>query len=341
MSKLKDLQNILLKRGIDRIVLFNEENPNPNLVYLTGYNGYGFLIVDNKETYLYVPSMEFEKAKKEAEVKVKLAKKKVSDILKKGKIGFDFKNSSAYALEEIKKKTKADIVDISESFEEMREVKDEEEINKIAKACEIGDRIFERFVLNFREFNTENEAKAFLVKETIEEGCTVAFPPIVASGKNASIPHYEQGSEIKKGFCIVDFGVKYKGYCSDMTRTIYYGEPSGKEIKIYENLLEIQERVLEIIKEGVIAKNIDQFVRKRIGKKFIHSLGHGIGIEAHEKPWLSMKSNGELKENIVITIEPGVYEKGKYGIRIEDAAVVKKGKAERLTRFRKELIIIN
>src|SRR3989344_9167859 len=150
MSKLKDLQNILLKRGIDRIVLFNEENPNPNLVYLTGYNGYGFLIVDNKETYLYVPSMEFEKAKKEAEVKVKLAKKKVSDILKKGKIGFDFKNSSAYALEEIKKKTKADIVDISESFEEMREVKDEEEINKIAKACEIGDRIFERFVLNFR-----------------------------------------------------------------------------------------------------------------------------------------------------------------------------------------------
>jgi len=240
--------------------------------------------------------------------------------------------------------------DISKICNNIRKQKTEQEISIIRKACSITDNILADFARKLGKFRDEKQAAMFLRERIVEKGCEPSFEPIVASSANSSMPHHEplkmdKASQIKKGFCVVDFGVKYKGYCTDITRTFYIGNPSKKEIDDYYFVLMCQEKALRMIKPGVKFSAISNDIEndfKRYGSKQLHSLGHGIGIEIHESPIISAKSKDFVQKGMVIAIEPGLYFAGKYGIRIEDDVLIdSNGNAKFLTHFSKKLTIIN
>ena len=155
--------------------------------------------------------------------------------------------------------------------------------------------------------------------------------------------HDTEAGKLKKGFCVIDFGVRYKNYCTDTTRTIYIGKPAKEDVRLYNFLLKIQKDAVKMVKSSIKCSSLNKFVLsslKNYKKYFIHGLGHGIGINIHEKPDLTEKSKDRIMENMIFTIEPGIYLKNK-GIRIEDSILFKNKKAIVLTRAIKELITIS
>lgn len=220
------------------------------------------------------------------------------------------------------------------------------EINNIKKACSIIDKILLQLAEELRKklFKTEKDISRFIIKKIKENNCKLAFKPIAAIGKNAAeIHHKASDTEIKKGFLVIDLGAKYKGYCSDCTRTFCIGKPSRKEKEIYNLIKDAQLTAFNHVKAGVYAADIDLIARAYLWKyykNFKHSTGHGIGKKVHQAPNLRPRGRFKLKENDVVTVEPGLYFKNKFGVRIEDIILVKKNNAEILTRFSKKLIII-
>jgi Xaa-Pro aminopeptidase len=213
----------------------------------------------------------------------------------------------------------------------------------IKKACEITDKIFKKLIKYIKIFSTEVDIEKFLEEEAKSYNCKLAFKPVIAIGKNAAeIHHIPNKTKLKNGFLVLDIGVKYKGYCSDMTRTIYLGKPTEKEKKLYNLVLNAQLTALKEAKPGVHASDVDAIARsvlQKYLKNFVHGLGHGVGRKIHQKPYLSPNSKDILKKNQVITIEPGLYFKNKLGIRIEDTIIVNQ-KIKILTKTKKELIVI-
>lgn len=218
--------------------------------------------------------------------------------------------------------------------------------NSIKKACKVNDEIFSLILKNIKNktLKTEKNIDNFIRRQTRKRKLKIAFPPVVAIGKNAAEMHHKsKKTQLKKGFLVLDFGVKVNGYCSDMTRTIYIGKASAKEKQIYNKLLSIQKSAVNKIKQGAECFEIDYFVRKRLGdmrEHFVHSLGHGVGKKIHEKPNLSPKTSAKLKKGEIVTVEPGIYIKGKLGMRIEDSILVGK-KPIVLTKSTKKLIELN
>jgi Xaa-Pro aminopeptidase len=265
--------------------------------------------------------MEYERAKKSWIRDIKIEKMK--DFIKKRKtqkIGIDMNNLNAASFMKIKKMFRC--VDVSKEIEAARSIKTGHEVKNIKKACSLTKNIFKK--INTKN-KTETELKNFINFEIGKVG-EQAFPTIVSSGKNIKIPHHTpENTKIKKPF-LIDMGVRYNGYCSDITRTF------GSE---YENELEkIIICVEEMLLPGTETKKLDAFVRKQMGKNskhFITSLGHGLGIEVHEKPWISVNSTDILKPGMVLTIEPGIYVKN--GIRIENDYLITKKGFEKLTNF--------
>lgn len=219
-------------------------------------------------------------------------------------------------------------------------------LESIRKACRINDDIFSLIIKSIKDkiIKTEKDIDCLIRKEARKSRMKIAFPPVVATASNAAkIHHKPKKAKLKKGFLVMDFGLKCNGFCSDMTRTVYIGKASIKEREIYSKVLSIQKSAVKKSKPGAECFDIDCFVRKRLGKlrkNFLHSLGHGVGKKIHELPNLSPKTCDILKKGDIITIEPGIYEKGKFGIRIEDTILVKKN-PEVLTKSAKRLIEIN
>ena len=216
-------------------------------------------------------------------------------------------------------------------------------VENIRQACKITDQIFSSLVKNIKKFKTEKDVEQFILTEIKKRNLKPSFPPIVAAKRNASTPHHIPTNKKLEGFVVIDMGVRYKGYCSDMTRTLYFGHPNKKEVEIYNLLLHSQLKSIENLNKFKTYKELCEETRKILGKYnkyFIHSLGHGVGKKIHQLPKVSHKSKHKIKQGEVITIEPGIYVKNKYGIRIEDTLVVKK-KPEILTKSTKDLIIIS
>ena len=216
------------------------------------------------------------------------------------------------------------------------------EIENIKRACEISCNILRKCLSNFN-FNTEKDVAKYLRKKTKEKNCKLAFPPLIVSGKNFLEIHHKSNNTKLKGFVIVDFGVKYEGYCSDITRMLYKGDPNREESKLFELVKEVQRNAFKNLRIGIDYCDIDLKARNNFGrykKYFEHSLGHGIGKKIHQEPWINFKSKNVVKENDVVTIEPGIYSKS-FGIRIEDTVLITKNEAEILTPMSKELIILN
>lgn len=342
---MKYIQSELEKRGLDCAIFMTNEEPNPNLFYFTKYKGAGFLVIPVKgKAVLHIPNRDLSEAKLVKNVVLSYGKKLSESLSSLGintkKIGIDFVNTSVTDFNILRDRFSCELFDLTDFMNDLRAVKDKNEINEIKKACRITDKIMEKFVNNFSKFKTEDEAAAFLVYEARKQSDGVSFEPIVASGANAAVPHHTPSGRINKGFCVVDFGIKYDGYCSDVTRTFYFGKPTSEEEKIYYDLLREQERAISLVKPGVVIGDLCVEAEKKLKQKLIHSLGHGMGIEVHEFPYVSTNSKIVLKEGMVITIEPGEYIEGKYGIRIEDDILVTKNGSEVLSKFTKKLIII-
>ncbi|WP_461866338.1 aminopeptidase P family protein [Thermococcus sp.] len=230
---------------------------------------------------------------------------------------------------------------------ELRVIKSHEEIKLLKKAAEIVDKVFYTLLEEKIEGRSEKELAAwieYLIKSLGADG--ISFEPIVASGPNGANPHHRPTDrKIKRGDVIVfDYGAKWKGYCSDITRTVVIGEPSEEVKSAYETVKEAQERAFQTVRGGIAAGDVDRAAREYIekagyGKYFTHRTGHGLGLDVHEEPYISPGNSTILREGMVFTIEPGIYLPGKFGIRIEDDVFVKK-RGIRLTEAKRELMCI-
>lgn len=355
--KIKEFTAVLEKKKCSFALLYNSDSAkyNPNMFYFSGYSGLGALIIPkNKQPFLIAPEMEYLRAKKSAVGKAYPMEKKrffesIYSIIKKhrlstGRIAIDRNNFTLNSYRHFKKSFKnSKPSDIFQDCLRLRELKTNREQQLIKKSCSYTDRIFKKMISQFREFRTESEAAAFLEHEAKRNGLEPSFSAIVASGSNSSMPHHTpENIKLKRGFCVIDFGVKYKGYCSDMTRTIFIGKPNEKEKDIYNFLLNIQQNVINEIKINKKCSELYNFVIKNLGKyqkNFTHGLGHGVGVEIHELPNLSLNSKDKIQNGIAFTIEPGIYFPKRFGIRIEDT-ILFKNKPIVLTKTEKDLLII-
>lgn len=216
-------------------------------------------------------------------------------------------------------------------------------IKYVKMACEMSCKILKECIDNFYLFKTEKDVADWLRDKAKQTNYKLAFNPLIVSGNNFLEIHHKPDKTKLRKFVIVDFGVKYKGYCSDVTRMIYIGKPSREELGLYKLVRNVQEYALNKLVIGSDYCDADLKARIKFGeykKYFEHSLGHGIGKKIHKKPLINFRSKYIVKENDVVTIEPGIYTK-KFGMRIEDTILIKKNKVEILTPLSKELIILD
>ena len=324
-------------------------------LYLTGFHStFGYVLTDKSGTVFYTDMRYFEAAEeklKGTEIKVLPYKSiTVYDIIKPyKKIALALDKITANEYIQFKQKG-FEVCDSTPAFNSAMLVKTAAEIENIRTACKITDKAFTQLLSTIKEGQTESEVAAqleYLMRKFGASG--TSFDTIVAFGKNSSVPHHETGNtKLKFGDVIlIDFGCKANGYCSDCTRTFLFGDDGKKEEfkKKYQIVLEAQKLVKEKVKEGFTGSRADAVAREHLKKygldgNFTHSLGHGIGINIHEAPLVSPKSEDILKNGMVFSDEPGVYFKGDFGIRIEDTICLNNGKIESLTNTDINLTIL-
>lgn len=238
--------------------------------------------------------------------------------------------------------------ELSDNISEMRTVKTADEIDKIKSAQRIAEKAFDEALNFIKPGVTEREISLCLDEFMLRNGAeALSFETIALGGKNTSMPHGVPSEyTVKSGdFVLMDFGAVYDGYHSDMTRTVCVGKPSEKMEEVYNIVLNAQLKALDTVKAGITGAELDRSAREVIknagyGECFGHSLGHGVGMEIHEFPTASEKSETVLKENMVVTVEPGIYLPEEFGVRIEDFVVVTEKSCENLTKCPKKMIIL-
>jgi len=333
-------------------ILINSSNSkkDPNIKYLSGYSPDFCMLayddISDKKCMFVVPfEINNYNGIKCYPFDLENLRKKLLGFFKRRtikKIGVNNSFISLNELKRLKKLLPGEYVDNSKSFLKKRLRKTKEELEWIGKACKLTDLVFEKMVSLIRKgkLKTERDVFLFIKKQALEYDTEIAFDSVVATSSNAAKPHHISTNKKLNGFTIIDFGLRYKGYCSDCTRTIYVGNPSAKEIENYNLVLNAYNNAMIGLKKGVSLKEADSIARKMLGRWFVHSLGHGLGVEIHELPTLSPKSKYKLEEGIAFTVEPGIYHKDKYGIRIEDTVAFVSSKIKVLTKSKKDLIVI-
>ncbi len=349
----KKLLKFAQKVNCDTLVTFEPEN----LFYLTGFWGEAIgLLEKNGNTTIIAPELEVGRAIEESqdcnvitgERGIGLLSTLISKI-KKNKVCTDCND---YSLMTSLKKSIPKIISSTEPFYNSRIIKDENEIKILKKGSKIIDEMFEICTKKMKVGQKESELQAILMGYAIEQGMfdtgykSTLNPLIIAGGPNGALPHAQVTQrKFKKGdLVVVDLTLRYKGYVSDSTRTFAIGTISKQANEAYEIVKQSQELGLQATKPNANCKDVDSACRKFIeeknyGKYFIHSTGHGIGLEVHEVPTVSYRSETKLKENMAITVEPGIYIPNKFGIRIEDSLIVKQ-KPVIMHKFTKDLVTI-
>lgn len=346
-----------------------------NLLYLTGFKGlsenereaWGLLTKDDfyffTDGRYFYPNL-FLKIK-EAKIILLTSEKNIVYYLKKitgekqiKNIVFEADDLKYSEVEFFKKKIGVNFIPAEKLILKQREIKNEEEIEKIKKACEIAGETLSWLIKQIKLGKKEKEL-AFKMEFFIrEKGYDLAFEPIVAINENSAIAHYNTKNngegKVKQGSVIlIDFGIKFKDFCCDITRMVFY-QPKDEMINIYERLRKIQQQIIDFInkqkrKKDFLLRNIDDFARQIFNQQFKilnitsypHSTGHGVGLQIHELPRVSFNSEDILKPGQVFTIEPGIYLNNLWGMRVEDTILVNKNlEVEVLTKFPKEAIVI-
>lgn len=350
--KIKCLREKMKLLEIDGMIISNPIN----IEYITGVYAEGTLIINDKDNIFITDARYIEDVNSTITISDEINVRDQANISENEYISF-FANCLRVGIEEnyisyskyqnlVRIYRLKEAVETNNLIEKMRTIKDDNEIAKIRRACEITDNCFTHLLEYIKVGMTERQIAFEIEKYFIENGATgLAFDTIVASGENSSKPHaVPTNRKIQSGDNItIDFGAKYKGYCSDMTRTIFVGSVSDEVRNLYNFILEGQLRATNKIKDGVDGKSVARGVQIEYNARnfeLIHALGHGVGLEVHELPYLSYRSSYILKENMVVTNEPGIYVPEKIGIRIEDTILVNKLESEVLTKSSKELIVI-
>ena len=359
MDKLYKFQKIFKKKNLDGFIVTNPVN----IFYLSGFRGISptereaLLIVTPRSAVLICPKLYQAEAWKLQSAKLKIAivdeRNKMSEliakILKGAKtVGFEEGDLKFSEYCHYKKQLKeAKFVPVKNLIEEMRAVKQDEEIKKIEKAQIISQKAFFEIIKTLKINQTEAEIAEKLA-EIIKNlgGQELAFKSIIASGKNASIPHHITGrKKIKSGEVLLfDFGAKYKNYCADLSRTVLVGKVSDDIKNVYSLVQTAQKEAIGKITHGIKSHKPHEhtagiFKKENLHDYFLHGLGHGIGLEVHEAPHLRPLSKNKrstadtLSEGMVFSVEPGLYFPKWGGVRIEDLVTIKTGKAKVLGKL--------
>ena len=354
MEKIESLIN-LIPDEIDAFIVTDFLNRR----YLTNFSSTAGVVLGTREkVYLLVDFRYFEMAQNLVKnVEVVLFTdlfKTIEEIFKRHSVKnviLETQNVSVKQFEEFKLKlSKFNFLKdswLDEKIAVLRSIKTDKEIEKIKKSQEVVDAAFSH-ILNFISIGkTEIEIAKEINRFILDNAQATSFPTIVVSGKNSSLPHGVPSNKKLEAFdfLTMDFGAILDGYCSDMTRTVCVKSVSNFQKELYSIVLKGQELALNEIKAGLVCKDVDKIVRdffKEYGyeKEFGHGLGHGVGLQIHEDPYLNRISETVLKENMVVTIEPGIYLNSKMGLRIEDMVVVKDEMILNLTKSSKEIICV-
>jgi Xaa-Pro aminopeptidase len=351
MSRADRLVELLEERELDSLLVSNLVNVR----YLTGFTGTnGACVVTRSERLFLTDSRYTEQAKRQVgEFELLQASQALLGDLAprlQGRAGFDDAHLSvkAHGLLAEKVSDAVELVPAGGLVERLRAVKDEEELRALRAATEIADLAYEELRSVGLAGRSEREVARSIVRFLEDRGADEAsFPPIVAAGENGALPHAApRDVEIPSGtLVVVDLGARLDGYCSDCTRTFATGPLSDRQVEAYEGVHVAQRLALDEVRAGTSCREIDadarEVVESRLGIAFEHGLGHGVGLEVHEGPRLARTAEGSLEAGNVVTVEPGVYVPGEFGIRIEDLVVVTESSCEILTGFPKELVTVN
>lgn len=353
MNKISALRKQFNENNIDAIVITSTYNRR----YISGFTGTAGAALITKENALFITDFRYtEQAEKQAEGfeiiehKKPLIEELGAQVQRLGvkQLGFEKAHVTYAEYESYKEKIKADLIPVSGLIEKQRLIKTPEEIAVIQKAVDIADEAFEHiqsFIKpGIKEIDVSNELEFFMRKLG---AASSSFDIIVASGIRSALPHGVASEKVIASGELVtlDFGAYYQGYCSDITRTVAVGEPGDKLSDIYDTVLEAQKRGVAGLKPGMSGKEADALTRNYITEKgygsyFGHSTGHGMGLEVHEGPGLSFRTEQKLEPGMVVTVEPGIYVSGLGGTRIEDDVVITEDGCKVMSNSSKELIVL-
>ncbi|OQY10574.1 MAG: hypothetical protein B6I29_01050 [Marinitoga sp. 4572_148] len=357
-NRIKKLRELMSSHGLEGYLVINiESSSKPSSYYLTGFTGsFSIILVTHNDVKFLTDGRYTEQVENQTGVKPLLFKTKLSeelpniiDLPKGAKIGFESSTvSSNIYINILKKLEDYEFTPAEDLIMEMRRTKSNEEIEFIKKSNIIAEKALQETLDSFYIGMTEKEFAAKLEYNMKIFGAdTYAFETIVASGHRGALPHgIASEKKIEKGeLIVIDFGAYANGYNSDITRTVAVEGISERQKELYELVLKAQKAAIEAAKPGMKYSDLDKVARDIIteggyGEYFTHSLGHGLGLEVHENPRVSKLSDVISKPGDVITIEPGIYIPGEFGIRIEDDVLITEDGHTVLTSFDKNLIIL-
>ena len=358
MDSIKKFKATLKDKKLDGFIVTNPYN----ICYLSGFKGMSdtereSILVLNPDATLLAPRLYQSEALslKNAQLTVQIVKERnhlietISTLLKnKKRVGFEQSDLKYSEFLELKKLLKgSEFVPSEDLIENLRWEKSESENEKIEKAQVISQKAFDQLLPKIKINQTEEEIAEKLlsiIKKLGGQG--LAFESIIASGQNSARPHHKTSNrKIKKGeVLLLDFGTKYQNYCADLSRSIFIGNAKDEHKNIFFQVKNAQQKAIAQIKKGTKTSEAfhfanDHFKNLNLDVYFTHGLGHGIGLEVHERPYLRASMDDDLKENMIFSIEPGLYMPWG-GIRIEDLVVIKNGKAKVLGKKQEDLIVI-
>ncbi|MBI5663963.1 MAG: aminopeptidase P family protein [Nitrospirae bacterium] len=353
MQKKALLRRLLQKQKVEGILITDLTNVR----YLTGFTGSSGFAVITKNQAIFITDFRYqEQVRSEVRgwsIKIEHTErskeiKNICDVYKIRKLGFEDHNVTFGFYRKLLKNRVA-LKPLTNIVESLRIVKSPEELSYIKASIKRAEAAF-RKLLPFINVGVTERKLALKFEELLKlEGCKkLPFEVIVASGFRSALPHAKPTEKrLKKGdLLVLDWGGEYEGYYSDMTRTLLMRDSNiSRQKELYYNVLEAQQRAIEAVSSGIKASEIDAAAREYIGQKgydefFGHGTGHGVGLEVHEKPIVSWRNKDIVSENMIFTVEPGIYLPGFGGVRIEDMVVVRKNRAEVLTSLTKKLKII-
>lgn len=361
MNRTQELMNSVRSSfcgDIDTIMIWNYENSSTaNTFYLSGFRGScSVLIIRDDCNYIITDSRYFEQAEQESDFVLikhtegKLIKTVTAFLsqLSSRVIGFEAERLDYKTYSELNEILNVKFVPIDQLLYKMRSIKSEEEIDKIRAASKIAEKVFLETLDFIKEDVSEIEICAELEYRMKKLGAQVGFETLIGSGMSTSKPHVKPTEKkVKNGELILfDFGARVDGYCCDITRMAVLGKPSQEIVECYDLVKESLQKATDEGKAGVVAKYVDQVARQVILQSkyadycFKYGLGHGIGLEVHESPRMGPMFDEPLPVGAVITVEPGIYIPGKFGIRIENDVVVRNCCFEKITNLDEDLVVL-
>jgi Xaa-Pro aminopeptidase len=352
-TRAERLSALLPDAGVDLLLVTNLVNVR----YLTGYTGSNGLALIGPQTCVFITDFRYVE---QAAVEVDPAFDRlravqdlidaIADALPPGELRLGFEDAQVTVRQHARLRellpVRVELVAAGQLVERLRAVKEPEEVDRIRAATQLADAAFEQLLWGGLVGRTEQELASVLERAMHERGAPrSAFESIVAAGPHGALPHaHPREVEIGRGeLVVIDWGAEVDGYCSDCTRTVATSDPDASTLEVYELVLQAQLAGLDAVKAGASGRGVDAVARAVIeagghGDHFGHGLGHGVGLEIHEGPRLSQRSEDALESGNAVTVEPGIYLPGQFGVRIEDLVVVTDDGCEILTSVRKHLI---